>query len=57
MKALSDIEIAAKIRNGKRFAVGSVRERKRVYDAAKFAGVKIKTEQIGDTFSVLFCKD
>ena len=40
MKELSDIEIAAKLRSGKRFTVQTARERARVYSAARALGIK-----------------
>ena len=44
MKMFSDLEIAARVRAGKNFTVSTARERRKVYAAATFAGVTIKTE-------------
>jgi hypothetical protein len=45
-KIMSELEIAVKLKAGKRFEVGSIREQKKALTGAKFLGVEITTERI-----------
>jgi len=54
-KEMSELEIASKLKTGKRFCVGTVREQKKVLTGAKFLGIEIKTETMeDDTIAVKF---
>jgi hypothetical protein len=47
-KEMSELEIASKLKAGKRFVVQTIREQKRALTGAKFLGIEIKTETLDD---------
>ena len=47
-KEMSELQIASKIKAGKRFVVRTVREQKRAYSGAKFFGKEITAETLAD---------
>ena len=47
-KQMTEMQIASKLKAGKRFQVPTAREQKMALTAAKYLGVEIKTESIGE---------
>ena len=47
-KEMSELEIAAKLKAGKRFVVSTVREQKNALKGAKYFGIEITTATLPD---------